>query len=444
MESAPPSQTRRHEHTCLPFGPTPRRGRTPRPSTAPSRARARPGNVVRARRVLEPARPDADGRHVPAARDARSDSALGRRRRGDRCRTRRSTRAAIGDRVTGTYFQRWIAGPQRLAHVREQYGANHDGWLAEYVVLEEDSVLKPPDHLTDAEAASLTCAGVVAWAAVTKPAPVTPGETVLTIGTGTVALFAVQFARMHGARVISVTSSADKAKRLRELGAHEVIDRTETPDWEQAVRDLTGGDGVEHVIDAVGMPTLPKSVASAAFNARITLIGAFPAAAPVQDPFGGNYVSIRRIAVGSRTDFEAMNQVLSRTPDAAGDRSRVPVRRSARRLPILPRRQPVRQGRHHCQHALGRRVARTTTSRSGASVRTCSSAVTTSQSLGSICSVMASGTWPTPRQEAGASARSILLRAGAPRSATCRQEPPIPRCGHRTPTGASPDARNES
>lgn len=221
------------------------------------------------------------------------------------------TRAAIGDRVTGTYFRRWIAGPQRLAHVREQYGANHDGWLAEYVLLEEDSVVRAPDHLTDAEAASLTCAGVVAWAAVTKPATVTPGETVLTIGTGNVALFAVQFARMHGARVLCVTSSSDKAKRLCEIGADEVIDRTETPDWEQAVRDLTGGDGVEHVIDAVGMLTLPKSVAAAAFNARITLIGAFPATAPVLDPFAGNYVSIRRIAVGSRTDFETMNRALS-------------------------------------------------------------------------------------------------------------------------------------
>ena len=225
------------------------------------------------------------------------------------------TRTTVGNRVTGTYFQRWIAGPQRLAHVREQYGANHDGWLAGHVVLEEDSVVHPPDYLTDAEAACFTCAGVVAWAAVTRPVPVAPGETVLTVGTGAVALFAVQFARIHGARVVSVTSSADKAKRLREVGADEVIDRTETPDWHQAVRDLTGSDGVEHVVDAVGMPTLPKSVSAAAFNARITLIGAFPASAPattpVTDPFVGNYVSIRRIAVGSRTDFEDLNRALT-------------------------------------------------------------------------------------------------------------------------------------
>lgn len=220
------------------------------------------------------------------------------------------TRAAVGDRVTGTYFRRWIAGPQRRAHVTEQYGATHDGWLADFVLLEEDSVVHVPDHLTDAEAACLTCAGVAAWTSVTTPSPPTPGETLLTVGTGVTALFAVQFARLHGARVISVTSSADKAKRLSGLGADEVIDRTESPDWEHVVQHLTGGDGVERVVDAVGMPTLPKSVAAAAFNAGITLIGAFQATAPTMDPFGGGYVSIRRIAVGSRTDFETMNRAL--------------------------------------------------------------------------------------------------------------------------------------
>lgn len=221
------------------------------------------------------------------------------------------TRAAVGDRVTSTYYLHWIAGPQRLAHVLEQYGANHDGWLAEYVVLAEDSVVHVPDYLSDAEAASLTCAGVVSWAALTKPEPVRPGETVLTVGTGTVALFAVQFARMHGARVISVTSSAKKAKRLRELGAEEAIDRSEYPDWERVVSELADGDGVEHVVDAVGLPTLPKSVASGAFNARITLIGAFPAPGPIENPFFGKFLSIRRIAVGSRTDFEAMNRAMA-------------------------------------------------------------------------------------------------------------------------------------
>jgi NADPH:quinone reductase-like Zn-dependent oxidoreductase len=220
------------------------------------------------------------------------------------------TGVTVGDRVTSTYYLHWTDGPQRLAHVREQYGANHDGWLARYITLEADSVIQVPDHLTDPEAASLTCGGVVAWAALTKPAPVRPGETVLIVGTGVVALFAVQFARMHGARVVCVTSSAGKAKRLRELGAGEVIDRNQAPAWEHAVLEMTGGDGVEHVVDAVGLPTMAKSVACGAFNARITVIGAFPAAEPVTDPFGGRYLAIRRIAVGSRADFEAMNRAV--------------------------------------------------------------------------------------------------------------------------------------
>jgi NADPH:quinone reductase-like Zn-dependent oxidoreductase len=220
------------------------------------------------------------------------------------------TGVTVGDRVTSTYYLHWTDGPQRLAHVREQYGANHDGWLARYITLEADSVIQVPDHLTDPEAASLTCGGVVAWAALTKPAPVRPGETVLIVGTGVVALFAVQFARMHGARVVCVTSSAAKAKRLRELGAGAVIDRNQVPAWEHAVLEMTGGDGVEHVVDAVGLPTMAKSVACGAFNARITVIGAFPAAEPVTDPFGGRYLAIRRIAVGSRADFEAMNRAV--------------------------------------------------------------------------------------------------------------------------------------
>jgi NADPH:quinone reductase-like Zn-dependent oxidoreductase len=124
----------------------------------------------------------------------------------------------------------------------------------------------------------------------------------------------VQFARLHGARVISVTSSPEKAKRLRELGADEAIDRTGTPDWEEAVLELTAGDGAEHVVDAVGMLTLPKSVAAGAYNACVTLVGAFPppsASLAAPNPFGGRYLSIRRIAVGSRADFEAMNRAIA-------------------------------------------------------------------------------------------------------------------------------------
>ncbi|WP_067549098.1 zinc-dependent alcohol dehydrogenase family protein [Nocardia crassostreae] len=222
-------------------------------------------------------------------------------------------RTAVGDRVTGTYFVGWNGGPQTLALAAQQYGANHDGWLADCIVLEEDSVMAVPAHLTDTEAATLTCAGLVAWSALTKPVPVQSGETVLTVGTGTAALFAVQFANLLGARVISITSSLEKAARLRALGADEVIDRTETPEWETRVLELTGGDGVQHVIDAVGRLTLPKSLAASAYNAQVTLLGAFPPppGQELSDPLGGQFVSLRRIAVGSRADFEAMNRAIA-------------------------------------------------------------------------------------------------------------------------------------
>lgn len=222
-------------------------------------------------------------------------------------------RAALGDRVMSTYFVSWNEGPQTQELSSQQYGATHDGWLATYVVLEEDSVVQVPPHLTDAEAASLTCAGLVAWAGVTRPVPVGPGDTVLTVGTGPVGLFAVQHAKALGARVISITSSPDKGERLRKLGADEVIDRNEIPDWEQAVLGLTGGLGAQVVVDAVGMLTLPKSLAATAYNGQVSLIGAFPAPAgrPVGDPLGGKYIALRRVAVGSRTDLELMNRTWS-------------------------------------------------------------------------------------------------------------------------------------
>ncbi|AYF74320.1 NAD(P)-dependent alcohol dehydrogenase [Nocardia yunnanensis] len=223
------------------------------------------------------------------------------------------TRAALGDRVMGTYFVDWVDGPQTQRSSSEQYGANHDGWLATYIVLEENSVTHVPAHLTDAEAAALLCAGLVAWAGLTKPAPIRAGDTVLTVGTGPVGLFAVQYAKLLGARVLSITSSAEKAERLRKLGADEVVDRTETPDWDDAVLEHTGGAGVQRVVEAVGRPTLSKSLAATAYNGMVSLIGAFPAgtAAPAGDPLGGKYVGLQRLAVGSRTDLEAMNRAIA-------------------------------------------------------------------------------------------------------------------------------------
>ncbi len=222
------------------------------------------------------------------------------------------TRAALGDRITASYFVHWVDGPQSLALAAEQYGANYPGFLATYALVEEDSIVHVPAQLTDAEAATLPCAGLVAWSALTTGTPVAPGDRVLTVGSGAVALFAVQFATLLGAQVLSITSGPAKAERLRALGAETVIDRTETSDWGAVVSGLTGG--VEHVVDAVGLPTLPQSVAAGAYNATVTMIGAMapaPGTVPPVNPFGSSYLAIRRIAVGSRVGFEAMNRAIT-------------------------------------------------------------------------------------------------------------------------------------
>jgi NADPH:quinone reductase-like Zn-dependent oxidoreductase len=221
-------------------------------------------------------------------------------------------RAEIGDRVAVTYFRRWVDGHLTLDLATEQYGASHDGMLASYACAREESVVRIPTHLSFVEAATLGCAGVTAWAALHGPRPVAAGDTVLTVGTGPVALFGMQLARDAGARLLSVTSDGTKADRLYELGASAVIDRREHPEWAKQVRKLTDDRGVDHIVEAVGPATLAQSMRSAGFNSNIALIGVFPSG-PVtldHDMFTGNLFTIRRLAVGSRTDFEALSESL--------------------------------------------------------------------------------------------------------------------------------------
>ncbi|GAA5072383.1 zinc-dependent alcohol dehydrogenase family protein [Nocardia iowensis] len=222
-------------------------------------------------------------------------------------------RAAVGDRVTSTFYVSWTDGPMRVAEARDQYGLSHDGMLANYAVLEEESVVHVPEHLSDEEAASLATAGVTAWSALTAGRPVLPGQNVLVVGAGSVGQFAVQFAHILGARVIVIGSTA-RAEFLRGLGADEVIDHHTTHDWENVVRELTGGDGVDHVIETVGPRTFANSRAAAALNGAITIIGMFQAADDdaVQDPFQGRPLTIRHLNVGSRAEFEAMNEVIAK------------------------------------------------------------------------------------------------------------------------------------
>ncbi|GAA1223844.1 NAD(P)-dependent alcohol dehydrogenase [Kitasatospora nipponensis] len=223
-------------------------------------------------------------------------------------------RAAVGDRVAVTYFRRWIDGPMTAALIGEQYGCNLGGMLARYQVVDEESVVRIPARLSFEEAATLPCAGVLAWSALTAgERPPAVGQSVLTVGGGVVATFGIQLAAAAGARVIAVTSGARRAERLRALGAAEVVDRRAVPDWEEAVREFTGGRGVDQVIDAVGPATLERSIRSVGFNGQLALIGAFGAKDAVLDPnvFLGRFLTVRRPVVGSRATFESLLAALA-------------------------------------------------------------------------------------------------------------------------------------
>ncbi|MFI1919892.1 NAD(P)-dependent alcohol dehydrogenase [Nocardia sp. NPDC020380] len=222
------------------------------------------------------------------------------------------SRLALGDRVAAMVFPQWHDGPFGV-DVAAQLGTMVDGVLAEYALLDAQGVVRIPEHLSYQEAATFPLAAVTAWHAVTAGAPLRPGQTVLTLGSGAVSLFALQFAIWAGARVIATTSGAAKAERLRELGAYRVIDYRRTPDWQTAVRDATDGSGVDRVVDTAG--PLWKSVQATARGGEIAVIGYWlsgEAGAQPVDPalvFKAGAV-LRPIATGSRAHFEALNRAV--------------------------------------------------------------------------------------------------------------------------------------
>jgi NADPH:quinone reductase-like Zn-dependent oxidoreductase len=222
------------------------------------------------------------------------------------------TRAAVGDRVAAAVFPEWIDGPFAFEFAA-QIGGSLDGMLAEYVRLPETAVVKIPAHLSFAEAATLPCAAVTAWHALTGGQGVRAGETVLTLGSGGVSLFALQFAKLFGAEVITTTSSVEKADKLSALGADSVIDYSKTPDWDEEVRLVTGGRGVDRVIDVVGM--LERSLKAVAASGEVAFVGMLSPDAPAAriDPavLFNTVASIRVVALGSRAHFIAMNRAIT-------------------------------------------------------------------------------------------------------------------------------------
>ncbi len=189
------------------------------------------------------------------------------------------TRFAVGDRVIGCFHPRWFGGPIKADYLTDRLGANLDGMLAEYAVVSEEAAVPVPDDLSFEEAATLPCAAVTGWVALTRlQRGVTAGDTVLTQGTSGVSIFALQFARLLGAQVIATTSSAEKAERLKALGAAAVINYVETPDWHEEIFKLTGGKGVDCVVEIGGPGTLTNSIKALAVGGHISLIRIEPVA----------------------------------------------------------------------------------------------------------------------------------------------------------------------
>ena len=224
------------------------------------------------------------------------------------------TRVKPADRVIGTFHPRWFGGPLSEDYLTDRLGANLNGMLAQYAVLNEESLVPAPSHLSFEEAATLPCAGVTAWVALTSHRPVTAGDTVLVQGSGGVSIFALQFALLLGARVIATTSTPEKAERLKALGASDVVNYSEMPNWEEPVRALTGGRGVDRVVEIGGPGTIAKSLKALAVGGHVSLIGTSLApAGALLDPLllTGRGISVGAISVGSRTDFEAMNRAIA-------------------------------------------------------------------------------------------------------------------------------------
>jgi len=223
------------------------------------------------------------------------------------------TRFKVGDRVAGCFFQNWLDGELSDAQIGSALGGAIDGVLAEQVAFNEQGLVRIPEHLDYQQAACLPCAALTAWQALTL-AGLKAGATILLLGTGGVWIFGLQLAKASGAKVIITSSSDEKLASARELGADETINYKTHPNWDHAVRDLTGGVGVDNVLEVGGAGTLEKSMHSARVSGTVSLIGVL-SGRPAQNPSPLSplfkRLTIQGIYVGSKAMFEDLNAALA-------------------------------------------------------------------------------------------------------------------------------------
>jgi NADPH:quinone reductase-like Zn-dependent oxidoreductase len=229
-------------------------------------------------------------------------------------------RVKVGDRVCGIFMQRWLDGPLTAERSKAALGGDVDGMLAEYVLLAEDGVVRFPEHLSYEEGATLPCAGVTAWNALQyagEPAlPVLAGETVVIQGTGGVSIFALQFARLLGARVVGTSSSEEKLTRAYGLGLEAGCNYKQRPEWSKWVMEVTGGRGADRIIEVGGGGTFGQSLRAARVGGMITQIGVLSGSATSEPlaltPILHKQLRVQGIYVGSREMFEQMNAVIAK------------------------------------------------------------------------------------------------------------------------------------
>jgi NADPH:quinone reductase-like Zn-dependent oxidoreductase len=222
------------------------------------------------------------------------------------------TRVKTGERVAACFMQNWAAGEVSEAAAKSALGGAIPGLAAEYAVLEESGVVPIPRHLSYEDAATLPCAALTAWHALISAGQLKAGDVVLTQGSGGVSIFALLFARLSGARVIATSSSDEKLARVLQLGASDGINYRTHENWEEKVRELTGGVGCDHVVEVGGAGTLGKSLRAVRMGGRISLIGVLTGAAATVNPLPVlmKSVCVQGIFVGSRDMFEAMNRAI--------------------------------------------------------------------------------------------------------------------------------------
>lgn len=221
------------------------------------------------------------------------------------------TRVKVGDRVAGIFMQTWLGGEMEPHHIDSSLGGSIDGVLAEYAVFDEDGLVHLPAHLSFEEGATLPCAGVTAWNALYGARPLRVGESVLVLGTGGVSIFALQFARAAGARVIATSSSDGKLAQAKALGASDGVNYRQHLEWHTEVLKLTGGRGVDYVVEVGGAGTLARSMEAVRLGGQIPLIGVLTGGEINPTTALRRNLTIRGIYVGNRQMFEAMNRAIA-------------------------------------------------------------------------------------------------------------------------------------